>query len=153
MLYGSSSNRMNIGNTIYGAGIYQSTHKIGKGVASPDEALDVRGNFQVKQSSAAVTANIESSTAAATLFIRSSGSNLGQITFYDNAAYAASIGYSNDNDRIFIWHGSNNIFIDNGAILPGNHKSGDLGADGQAWDDIYYDDLHNQRAAALLIVM
>ena len=146
----TGSNQLNIGNTIYGTGIDLITHKIGIGVASPDEELDVRGNFQVKQSSAAVTANIESATAAATLFIKSSGSNLGQITFFDNAVYGASFGYSNDNDRIFLWHGSNNIFFDNGAILPGVHKGGDLGADGQAWDDIYYDDLHNQGAAAFV---
>lgn len=144
----SGSNQLNIGNIIYGTGIDLSNYKIGIGIDAPDEALDVRGNFQVKQSASAVTANIESSTAAATLFIKSSGSNLGQITFFDNSVYGASFGYSNVNDRIFLWHGNNNIYFEDGTILPGDHKSGDLGADGQAWDDIYYDDLHNQGAAA-----
>ncbi len=37
-----------------------------------------------------------------------------------------------------------------GNIEPNSHKGADLGADGKAWDDIYYDDLHNQGASAFL---
>jgi hypothetical protein len=35
-----------------------------------------------------------------------------------------------------------------GNIEPNSHKGADLGANGKAWDDIYYDDLHDQGASA-----
>jgi|GEM_PF-3131957 len=35
-----------------------------------------------------------------------------------------------------------------GDVIPNSHKGADLGADGTAWNDIYYDDLHNQGAAS-----
>ena len=143
----TGSRQLNIGNTIYGTNIGLSTAEIGIGTDSPEEELDVRGNFQVKQTSGAVSVNIESSSAGASLLLKANGSTLGQVKFYDNGAYGASIGYDNDENHIFFYHGTN-IFIDNGNFIPGTHKGGDLGIDGQAWDDIYYDDLHNQGAAA-----
>ncbi len=36
----------------------------------------------------------------------------------------------------------------NGHVCPEAHKGSDLGRSGLAWDDIYYDDLHNEGAAA-----
>ena len=36
----------------------------------------------------------------------------------------------------------------NGDVCPETHKGGDLGKSGLAWDDLYYDDLYNQGAAA-----
>jgi hypothetical protein len=36
----------------------------------------------------------------------------------------------------------------NGDVCPEKHKGSDLGKNGLAWDDIYYDNLHNQGAAA-----
>jgi len=143
----TASSELNIGNVIYGSGIHLSTPKIGIGAVSPDEKLDVRGNLQVKQTSGEVYANIESATAGAYLSLKAAGSTLAQVKFYDNGSYGASMGYDNAQDRIFFYHHAN-VFIKNGDVLPGSDKGGDLGADGQAWDNIYYDDLFNQGAAA-----
>ena len=143
----TGSNQLNIGSTIYGTDMALSTAKIGIGVTAPDVTLDVRGNFQVKQTASAVTANIESSTANATLSIKAAASSLAQISYFDNGAFGASMGYDNTANRIFFYHG-NNIFMENGNFLPGSHKGGNLGANGQAWNDVYYDDLFNQGAAA-----
>jgi len=40
------------------------------------------------------------------------------------------------------------VFKNTGNICPRTHKGSDLGENGVAWDDIYYDDLINQGAAA-----
>ncbi len=105
-LSGSSSNRLNIGNTIYGTGIYQSTYKIGIGVASPDEALDVRGNFQVKNSSGAAKTIIDGSSGNSVVEFRLSGS------------YGGAFGYNNTNDYLFMYHGGN-VVLKNGLFGVG----------------------------------
>jgi len=143
----TTSSQLNIGNIIYGTGISLTTPKIGIGVTNPAEKLDVLGNFQVKQTSGPVYANIESGTSGASLYLKASGSALAQVKFYDNGSYGASMGYDNAQDRIFFYHNTN-VFIKNGDVLPGFHKGGNLGADGMAWNNIYYDDLFNQGAAA-----
>jgi hypothetical protein len=143
----NSSSQLNIGNIIYGTGIQLTNPKIGIGVTAPAEKLDVRGNFQVKQTSGDVYTNIESSTAGASLYLKAAGSTLAQVKFYDNGSYGGSMGYDNDEDRIFFYH-HGNIFVKDGNLLPGSHKGSDLGLNGMAWDDIYYDDLFNQGAAA-----
>jgi hypothetical protein len=145
----TSSNQLNIGNIIYGTDISLTTPKIGIGVSNPAERLDVLGNFQVKQTSTSVYANIESTTSGASLYLKAAGSTLAQVKFYDNSVYGGSIGYDNDEDRIFFYH-HGNIFIKDGDLLPGSHKGSDLGINGMAWDDIYYDDLFNQGAAAFV---
>ena len=145
----TSSNQLNIGNIIYGTDISLTTPKIGIGVTNPVEKLDVLGNFQVKKPIGPVYANIESGTSGAALYLKASGSALAQVKFYDNGSYGGSIGYDNDEDRIFFYH-HGNIFVKDGDLLPGIHKGSNLGLDGMAWDDIYYDDLYNQGAAAFV---
>lgn len=44
--------------------------------------------------------------------------------------------------------GPNDGLLVKGNIVPSANKGADLGADGVVWDDIYYDDLHNQGASA-----
>ena len=44
--------------------------------------------------------------------------------------------------------GPANGLISHGDMIPTSHKSYDLGTSTAAWDDIYYDDLHNMGAAA-----
>ncbi len=143
----TGSNQMNIADVIFGTDIYLSTAKIGIGTDSPEEEFDIRGDFQVKQTGSTLSANFESGTGDASVLIKAGGGGLGQIKFYDNGSYGGSIGYDNDEDRIFFYH-AGNILIKNNNLFPGTHKGGDLGLDGTAWDDIYYDDLHNQGASA-----
>ncbi|RLD86242.1 MAG: hypothetical protein DRJ09_12005, partial [Bacteroidetes bacterium] len=144
-----SSSQLNIGNIIYGTGISLTTPKIGIGVADPVEKLDVLGNFQVKQTNGSVYTNIESTVSGASLYLKAAGSNLSQIKFYDNGYYGGSMGFDNDEDRIFFYQ-NGNVFVKDGNLLPGSHKGSDLGLNGMAWDDIYYDDLFNQGAAAFV---
>ncbi|MFK5855335.1 MAG: tail fiber domain-containing protein, partial [Bacteroidota bacterium] len=110
-LYGSSSNRMNIGNTIYGTGMYQSTYKIGIGVASPDEALDVRGTLQVKNSSGLGNIIIDGT----------SGNS--EVTFNHGGAYGGAFGYNITNDNLFLYHGGSVVLKDGqfgvGTTTPG----------------------------------
>jgi hypothetical protein len=44
--------------------------------------------------------------------------------------------------------GPQNGLIAHGDMVPTNHKTYDLGTNTKAWDDIYYDDLHNMGASA-----
>ena len=143
----SGSNQLNIGNTIYGTNISLTGAKIGISTNAPEATLDVRGDFQVKNTTTAASAYIESTVSGASLYLKAAGSTLAQVKFYDNGSYGASVGYDNAQDRIFFYHNAN-VFIKNGDVLPGSDKGGDLGADGQAWDNIYFDDLFNQGAAA-----
>jgi hypothetical protein len=44
--------------------------------------------------------------------------------------------------------GPGNGLISHGNMIPTDHRSYDLGTSTKAWDDIYYDDLHNMGASA-----
>ena len=112
-----------------------------------NELVQINGDFTVKNPGV-VTSTIESTDNTASLKIKASGANLGQVKFYDNGSFGASMGYSNSDNHIFFYHGSHNVFIDNGNILPGAHKEQNLGSSTMAWGDIYCDNLINVSAAA-----
>ncbi len=109
--------------------------------------LQVNGDFAVINSGNVIS-TIKSDDGGATLAIKAAGTSLAQIKYYDNGSFGASMGYSTSANHIFFYHGSHNVFIENGNILPDSHKRQDLGSDTKAWDDIYCDDIHNMGAAA-----
>ncbi|NQU32969.1 MAG: hypothetical protein HQ521_07015 [Bacteroidetes bacterium] len=107
----------------------------------------VGGDLEVAKASGNVLATISTLSGEAGLQLKASGANLSSVSFYSNDIFGGSIGFDQANNRVYIYHG-NNVFFQNGNILPAAHKFGDLGADGQAWNNIYYDDMFNQGAAA-----
>jgi hypothetical protein len=133
----------------YFSGRVYISDSVGIGVTNPTAKLDVFGDFQVKNSGAPAIANIESDNDAAELTIKSGGpGDDAQIKFYTGGILRSSIGFDIDNDRFFIKEGVKNIFIDNGAMIPETHRTQNLGTSSRAWDNIYYDDLHNMGASA-----
>lgn len=135
----------------YFAGKVYVSDNMGVGTTSPTVKLDVRGDFQVQNNNAAVSANIESSIGGASLSLKAAGSSdLAQVKFYNASTEQASLGFDVDNGRIFIKEGIKSIFIDNGNINPESHRTQDLGYSGKAWDDIYYDDLHAEGSSAFV---
>jgi len=135
----------------YFAGRVYMDENVGIGNDNPSVKLDVDGDFQVKNTTTDASANIESTTGAATLTLKSAGTtDLAQIKFYNASSVKAYMGYDEDNNRIFIKEGIKNIYIDNGSINPEFHKSQNLGYNGRAWNNIYYDDLYNQGTAAFV---
>ena len=122
---------------------------VGIGVLNPAVKLDVFGDFQVKNSGSPAVANIESGNDVAEITIKSGGpGDDARIRFFTGGLERAMIGFDIDNDRFFIKEGAKNIFIDNGAMLPETHRTQNLGSSTKAWNDIYYDDLHNMGASA-----
>ncbi len=112
-----------------------------------NELVQINGDFTVKNPGV-VTSTIESTDNTASLKIKASGANLGQIKFYDNGSFGGSMGYSNSDNHLFFYQGSHNVFIENGNIVPGAHKEQNLGSSTMAWGDIYCDNLNNVGAAA-----
>ncbi len=82
------------------------------------------------------------------IIINGGDTHMTQIKFYENDNFRASMGYSPSGGHFFIYHGSHNVFFQNGSILPDSHKAQDLGSSSAAWDDIYCDDLHQLGSAA-----
>ncbi len=124
---------------------------VGIGVPSPTVKLDVDGDVQFKNTSSDALVDIESTSGDATLKIKAAGSSdLAQVKFYNGSVQKALFGYDEANNRIFIKEGIKNVFIDNGNINPEVHKQQNLGYNGKAWNNIYYDDLYNQGAAAFV---
>ncbi len=125
---------------------------VGIGVPSPTVKLDVEGDAQFKNSSADAVVDIESTSGAASVNIKAAGSSdLAQVKLYNASVLRARIGYDKANYRIFIAEeGQRSVFIDNGNINPQNHKQQNLGYNGMAWNNIYYDDMYNQGAAAFV---
>lgn len=135
----------------YFSGRVYVSDNMGIGTTNPTTKLDIRGNILVQNNNDAVSASFESTVGDAEILIKANGAgDLAQIKFYNATTERGSLGFDVDNDRIFIKEGIKSIFIDNGAINPEGHKTQDLGYSGKAWDDIYYDDLHNEGAAAFV---
>jgi hypothetical protein len=85
----------------------------------------------------------------ATLEIHSSGTTEDPLRVRVGSATKFRLWASNGSVSM----GANVVGPDDGLLVRGNivprfHKDVDLGADGTAWDDIYYDDLYNQGASA-----
>ena len=132
----TGSRQLNIGNIIYGTNVGLNTAEIGIGTDSPDEALDVRGTLQVKNSSGLGRIKI----------VGASGNS--EVVFWNDAAYGGAFGYNIASDNLFLYHGAKSVIIKTGNVYPGTDKGSDLGLYNQAWDDIWCDDLHNVAAAA-----
>lgn len=98
-----------------------SNRRVGLGSNSPDSKLDVRS----------------SGTTEDPLRVRVGSASKLRV---HAANGSVSVGTSAE--------GPANGLVSEGNIEPNGHKGADLGADGTAWDDIYYDDLHTQGASA-----
>ena len=107
----------------------------------------VEGNIDITKASGNTLATVSTESGDADLYIKSTGTNLPSLAFYTDNAYRTSIGYNINHDALFIYHGQN-VFFKDGNILPTGHKSRDLGASGNAWDDVYADNFVNEGAAA-----
>ncbi len=105
------------------------------------------GNFTVYNTSGNAISVFESASADATVYIKSHGSNNPDVHFYNNGSYKTSMGYNVSEDAFYIYQ-DGNVFFKDGDILPTGHKLHDLGANGNAWDNVYADNFINQGAAA-----
>ena len=125
---------------------------VGIGVPSPTVKLDVAGDAQFTNAGADAVVDIESTSGDAALNLKAAGSgDLAQVKLYNASTLKASIGYDQANYRIFISEeGQRIVYFDNGNINPQNHKQQNLGYNGMAWNNIYYDDLFAQGAAAFV---
>jgi hypothetical protein len=100
---------------------FERSGKVGIGTTTPSAKLDIYAE-----------------TGEDPLRLRINGTT--KVRVHDNGS--VSIGTDNQ--------GPTDGLLSNGNIVPRTHKGADLGTDGNAWDDIYYDDLHNQGASAFV---
>ena len=92
------------------------------------------------------------------LRLQSDGANHDAIIeFYENTIEAMSLHYDGGDNALYITDLAANpdekrlkIVRSSGSIIPQEHKIADLGSASLAFDDIYYDDLHNEGASAFL---
>jgi hypothetical protein len=108
----------------------------------------IYGDFNSKELTVnASSLSIDNVGGQAILFINASGTNNPSSQYYLDDTFKTSSGYSVSNDAYFIYHGAN-VYFKQGDILPAGHKTQDLGASGNAWDNVYADNYINQGAAA-----
>ncbi len=92
------------------------------------------------------------------LRLQSEGANHDAIIeFYENTSEAMSLHYDGGDNALYITDLATSpdekrlkIVRSTGSIIPQEHKKADLGSASLAFDDIYYDDLHNEGASAFL---
>jgi len=119
--------------------LYFNTTKLGIGTDSPNEILEVAG--ETDSYGRMLVSDGGGASRKGLLFTSPDATHdYSRIDAYD---YGSAAGKTL---RINTVGNSNVVF--GGNVLPESHKGSDLGANGTAWDDIYYDDLHNQGAAA-----
>ncbi len=117
--------------------IVLGTGRVGIGTESPNEDLEVANNSSRGR---AVITDAGGSTRFALLLEAPYAS--------DTNARIESYHYGTGGTNLEINTSGDGMTIFGGNVLPEGHKIEDLGADGQAWDNVYCDDVVNQGAAA-----
>ena len=130
----TSSHELNIGNAIYGD---LNTGRIGIGTTNPNEMLEIansasRGRMVVSDGGGSTRYG---------LMLESPNSSF-------EVSRIESYHYGTGGVNLEINTTGNGTIILGGDAVPQTHKSENLGSDERAWNNIYYDDLINQGAAA-----
>lgn len=94
-----------------------------------------------------VSFTINNTSDDADVIINSSSSDLPTVTFKTDNAFRSSIGYSTSQNAMFIYH-NGNVFVKNGNVLPEGHIIHNLGASGNAWNDVYAHNYVTQGSSA-----
>lgn len=111
------------GNTF---NVDETNNRVGIGTSSPNKNLHVLGSARFETNSIGNEIVIDAST------------GLTEVEFQNDGVFGASIGYSIDDDRIYLYHGGN-VFVKSGRIGIGidpTHKihiSGGAYCDGGTW--------------------
>lgn len=90
---------------------------------------------------------IKNTSGDADIYIDSHGTNNPSTQYYVDNNYKTSSGYNVSQDAYFIYHGGN-VFVKNGNILPEGHRLRNLGASGNAWNNVYAHNYVTQGSAA-----
>jgi hypothetical protein len=146
----------------------RSTGYVGIGTATPETNLHLyKGPGGGSNPILSVDPFVVESDNNAYINVITPNNKWGGILFSDEGRDRGAIRYSHSEDKMdFRTASTTQVAIDssgnfgigtttpdyklqvNGDVCPETHKGSDLGKNGLAWDDIYYDDLHNQGAAA-----
>ena len=120
--------------------LYLNTTEVGIGTDSPNEELEVAG-ISGNEARMIVSDGMGSNRNVLLFVSPDASSDYGRIEAYK---YGTSVG----GRTLKLNTTGNGNIVSGGNFLPVGHKSKDIGANGNAWDNVYADDFVNQGAAA-----